>query len=547
MNSKLLFLKFFIIQILKTCRKKVIREYVFSHSLLKKKLKFRDSVKRKMFRKILVANRGEIAVRIMRTCKEIGIKTVAIYSSADTRSIHRFYADEDYFIGDAKPKESYLNIEKIIDVAKKSGAEAIHPGYGFLSENPEFARRCEEEGIVFIGPSPKVLEISGSKVKSREIVKSAGVPIVPGSPTLESLGDAIEWAEKIGYPVAVKASGGGGGIGIVIAKNEEELKSAYEKSKAFGEKYFRDPTVYIEKWLERPRHIEVQILSDGKNYVHLFERECSIQRRNQKIIEETPSPALNDELRETVCKFALKSAKKVGYKNAGTFEFLYCNGNFYFLEINARIQVEHTITEIVTGVDIVKEQIKIASGEEIDFGQEDVKMRENAIEFRIYAEDPLNFIPMSGTIQYYRSPGGYGIRLDSGIHFGCRIPEEYDPLISKLTVFGRNRREVIARAKRALLEYIIVGVTTNIPLHLAILDDEEFFKGNLSTRFIQERNIQEKVPQYIEKYLCYQERLSKIFFEAEKEKIEQYYKIRRKVSEEEITEKLWKIYISLGY
>lgn len=500
-----------------------------------------------MFRKILVANRGEIAVRIMRTCKEIGIKTVAIYSSADTRSIHRFYADEDYFIGDAKPKESYLNIEKIIDVAKKSGAEAIHPGYGFLSENPEFARRCEEEGIVFIGPSPKVLEISGSKVKSREIVKSAGVPIVPGSPTLESLGDAIEWAEKIGYPVAVKASGGGGGIGIVIAKNEEELKSAYEKSKAFGEKYFRDPTVYIEKWLERPRHIEVQILSDGKNYVHLFERECSIQRRNQKIIEETPSPALNDELRETVCKFALKSAKKVGYKNAGTFEFLYCNGNFYFLEINARIQVEHTITEIVTGVDIVKEQIKIASGEEIDFGQEDVKMRENAIEFRIYAEDPLNFIPMSGTIQYYRSPGGYGIRLDSGIHFGCRIPEEYDPLISKLTVFGRNRREVIARAKRALFEYIIIGVTTNIPLHLAILDDEEFFKGNLSTRFIQERNIQEKVPQYIEKYLCYQERLSKIFFEAEKEKIEQYYKIRRKVSEEEITEKLWKIYISLGY
>ncbi|MCX8151703.1 MAG: acetyl-CoA carboxylase biotin carboxylase subunit [Archaeoglobaceae archaeon] len=499
-----------------------------------------------MFKKILVANRGEIAIRVMRTCREMGIKTVAIYSSADIKALHRFYADEDYFVGKANPKESYLNIEKIIEIAKKSKAEAIHPGYGFLSENPEFAKRCEEEGIVFIGPSPKVLEVSGSKVESRKMIKEAGVPIIPGSTELKSLDDAFEWAKKLNYPVAIKASGGGGGIGITIARNDEELESAYERSKSFGEKYFRDPTVYMEKWLERPRHIEVQVLSDGENYVYLGERECSIQRRNQKVIEETPSPVINAELRKKIGELAVKGAKKIKYKNAGTFEFLYENGNFYFLEINARIQVEHTITEMVTGVDIVKQQIKIAAGEELEFGQEDVEIRGHAMEFRIYAEDPIDFIPASGTIQYYRSPGGYGIRLDSGVHFGCRIPEEYDPLISKLTVFGNNREEVIARARRALQEYIIIGVTTNIPLHLAILDDVEFLKGNLSTRFINEREIQKRVPLYLEEYLKKQERLSNIFFEIEKEKIREAYK-PKKVSEEEMTERLWKIYTSLGY
>ncbi|MEM2403497.1 MAG: biotin carboxylase N-terminal domain-containing protein, partial [Archaeoglobaceae archaeon] len=311
-----------------------------------------------MFKKILVANRGEIAIRIMRACRELGIKSVAIYSSADERALHRYYADEAYYVGRSHPRESYLNIEAIIKIAKQSEAEAIHPGYGFVSENPEFAERCEEEGIVFIGPSSDVLRISGSKVESREKMISAGVPVIPGSPALETIDDAYKWAEKVGYPVAVKASGGGGGIGITIAKNEEELESAFVKSSSFGEKYFGDPTVYIEKWLAKPRHIEVQILSDGKNFIHLGERECSVQRRNQKIVEETPSPIVNEETREKIGRIAIKGAKSLGYKNAGTFEFLYENGNFYFLEINARLQVEHTITEIVTGVDIVKEQIR---------------------------------------------------------------------------------------------------------------------------------------------------------------------------------------------
>jgi pyruvate carboxylase subunit A len=502
-----------------------------------------------MFRKILVANRGEIAIRVMRACRELGIKSVAIYSSADERALHRFYADEAYFVGKAHPKESYLNIDAIIEIAKKSGAEAIHPGYGFLSENPEFAERCEEEGITFIGPSSKVLRISGSKIESREKMISAGLPVIPGSPALKNVEEACEWAEKIGYPVAIKASGGGGGIGIAIARSKDEIEAAFNKSRSFGEKFFGDSKVYMEKWLTRPRHIEVQILSDGKNFVSLGERECSIQRRNQKLIEETPSPALNDELREEIGKIAIRGAKSIGYKNAGTFEFLYENGKFYFLEINARLQVEHTITEIVTGIDIVKEQIRIAYGEELEFGQEDIETRGHAMEFRIYAEDPVSFVPFSGKIEFYRSPGGLGIRLDSAVHIGCTIPDEYDPMISKLTVFGRNRREVIWRARRALSEYIITGITSNIPLHMAIVEDEEFFKGNIHTRFIEERRILEKVPSYVEKYLQIQEKMIKIFAEYEEEKFKE--KIRRsyrpiKAKNGEIEERLWQIYTSLG-
>jgi len=504
-----------------------------------------------MFKKILVANRGEIAIRIMRTCREMGIKTVAIYSSADENALHRYYADEAYYVGRSDPKDSYLNIERIVEIAKKSGVEAIHPGYGFISENHIFAKRCEEEGIVFIGPPPEVLEISGSKVEARKRMKSARVPIVPGSPALRTLDQAFKWAEKIGYPVAVKASGGGGGIGITVARNEEELESAFAKSRSFGEKYFRDPTVYLEKWLVRPRHIEVQILGDkSSKVVHLGERECSIQRRNQKIIEETPSPALNDVLREKIGKYAVKGAKSIGYRNAGTFEFLFAEGNFYFLEINARLQVEHTITEIVTGIDIVREQIRIAYGEDIEFDQEDVERRGHAMELRIYAEDPISFLPSSGRIEFYRSPGGYGVRLDSAVSIGSPIPEDYDPMISKLTVFGRTREEVIARAKRSLMEYIILGVTTNIPLHLAILSDKEFEKGNTHTRFLEERKIVEKVPEYIEKYLEAQTRLSRIFLDYESEKIkEQLRKAYRAatVTNGEIEERLWKIYTSLGH
>ncbi|TDA26725.1 MAG: acetyl-CoA carboxylase biotin carboxylase subunit [Archaeoglobi archaeon] len=503
-----------------------------------------------MFKKILVANRGEIAIRIMRTCRELGIKSVAIYSSADENALHRYYADEAYYVGKADPKDSYLNIERIVEIAKKSGAEAIHPGYGFISENPLFAKRCEEEGIVFIGPPPKVLEISGSKIEARKRMRSAGVPIVPGSPAISSLDRAFKWAEKIGYPVAVKASAGGGGIGITVVRNEGELESAFTKSKTFGEKYFKDPTVYIEKWLSRPRHIEVQILGDDSNVVQLGERECSIQRRNQKLIEETPSPALNEELREKIGKYAVKGAKSIGYKNAGTFEFLYSDGNFYFLEINARLQVEHTITEIVTGVDIVREQIRVAYGEGIGFGQEEVERRGHAMELRIYAEDPVSFLPSGGRIEFYRSPGGYGVRLDSAVSIGSAIPEDYDPMISKLTVFGRTRAETIARGKRSLMEYIILGVTTNIPLHLAVLSDEEFERGNIHTKFLEERRIHEKVPYYIERYLEAQAKLSRIFMDYESEKIkEQLKKAYRTVavSNGEIEERLWKIYTSLGH
>ncbi|MEM1671047.1 MAG: acetyl-CoA carboxylase biotin carboxylase subunit [Archaeoglobaceae archaeon] len=504
-----------------------------------------------MFRKILVANRGEIAIRVMRTCRELGIKSVAIYSSADENALHRYYADEAYYVGKSDPKDSYLNIERILEIAKKAGAEAIHPGYGFVSENPMFSKRCEEEGIVFIGPPPKVLEISGSKVEARKRMKSARIPIVPGSPALKSIDQAYKWAEKIGYPVAVKASGGGGGIGISVAWNEKELELAFAKSRTFGEKYFRDPTVYLEKWLVRPRHIEVQVLADKKtNVIYLGERECSVQRRNQKVIEETPSPALDEELREQIGRYAVRGAKSIGYQNAGTFEFLYENGKFYFLEINARLQVEHTITEIVTGIDIVREQIKIAYGEDLSYGQEDIDPRGHAMELRIYAEDPINFLPSGGRIEFYRSPGGYGVRLDSAVSIGSAIPEDYDPMISKLTVFGRDRAEVIARGKRALIEYIILGVTTNIPLHLAILSDEEFEKGNIHTKFLEERKIPEKVPYYIEKYLEAQEKLSKIFKDYETEKIrDQLRKSYRAmpVDNGKIEERLWRIYTSLGH
>ncbi len=463
-----------------------------------------------MFRKVLVANRGEIAVRVMRSCKELGIKTVAIYSDADVRSFHRVYADECYYIGKPEPSDSYLNIEKIIDVAKKSGAEAIHPGYGFLAENPEFARRCEEEGIVFIGPSADVIEAMGSKVNARKLMKEAGVPVIPGSDEVRDVEEAKDFAEKIGYPVVVKASGGGGGIGITIARNEEELVRAFERSKKLGEKYFRDSTVYIEKYLSKPRHIEFQILADDK-VIHLGERECSIQRRHQKLIEEAPSPIFDEEMREKFGKIAVKGAKHIGYKNAGTMEFLYQDGEIFFLEMNTRLQVEHTITEMVTGIDIVKEQLRIASGEGISVDQEDVVIRGHAIECRINAEDPINFLPRTGKITHYRSPGGPGIRVDSGIHMGYEIPPYYDSMISKLIAWGRTREEAIARMRRALYEYIIEGVETNIPFHIVVLNDEEFARGNTHTRFVEERKIVERVKAVMSSISHLKKRLDEIF------------------------------------
>uniref|UniRef100_A0A7C3RCZ4 Acetyl-CoA carboxylase biotin carboxylase subunit n=1 Tax=Archaeoglobus fulgidus TaxID=2234 RepID=A0A7C3RCZ4_ARCFL len=504
-----------------------------------------------MFSKILVANRGEIAVRVMRACRELGIKSVAVYSSADRKSFHRVYADECYYLGKADPRSSYLNIDRIIEIAKKSGAEAIHPGYGFLAENAEFAERCEEEGIVFIGPSPEVIRIAGSKVRSRESMHKAGVPVIPGSPKLESVDEAREWAEKLGYPVALKASGGGGGIGIVVINNPEELEEAFRKSKKLGEKYFKDSTVYLEKYLAKPRHIEVQILADHYgNVIHLGERECSIQRRHQKLIEEAPSPALNEEMREELGKLAVKGAKEINYTNAGTFEFLYENGNFYFLEINSRLQVEHTITEIVTGIDIVKYQILIASGEKLRHRQEDIRIRGHAIECRINAEDPVNFYPRSGRIVHYRSPGGIGIRVDSGIHMGYRIPEEYDSMISKLIAYGENRMEAIARMKRALYEYIIEGVETNMPFHLAVMNDEEYVKGNIHTKFVEERNIAQKVKEYMASFRTIKAKLDEIFRESEfsEEEISaivtaiDLYEER----ENEIEQRIWNAIFSLG-
>jgi len=504
-----------------------------------------------MFSKILVANRGEIAVRVMRACRELGIKSVAVYSSADRKSFHRVYADECYYLGKADPRSSYLNIDRIIEIAKKSGAEAIHPGYGFLAENAEFAERCEEEGIVFIGPSPEVIRIAGSKVRSRESMHKAGVPVIPGSPKLESVDEAREWAEKLGYPVALKASGGGGGIGIVVINNPEELEEAFRKSKKLGEKYFKDSTVYLEKYLAKPRHIEVQILADHYgNVIHLGERECSIQRRHQKLIEEAPSPALNEEMREELGKLAVKGAKEINYTNAGTFEFLYENGNFYFLEINSRLQVEHTITEIVTGIDIVKYQILIASGEKLRHRQEDIRIRGHAIECRINAEDPVNFYPRSGRIVHYRSPGGIGIRVDSGIHMGYRIPEEYDSMISKLIAYGENRMEAIARMKRALYEYIIEGVETNMPFHLAVMNDEEYVKGNIHTKFVEERNIAEKVKEYMASFRTIKAKLDEIFRESEFSE-EEISAIVTAIDlhegrENEIEQRIWQAIFSLG-
>ncbi len=469
-----------------------------------------------MFSKILIANRGEIAIRVMRACKELDIKTVAIYSSADKRSFHRVYADEAYLIGKAEPKDSYLNIEKILNIAKKSGAEAIHPGYGFLAENPEFAKRCEEEGIVFIGPKPKTIKEMGSKLNARKLMKEAGVPIVPGSPKINSLEEAIEWAEKIGYPVAIKASGGGGGIGISIAKNEKEIEKAYTRSKTMGEKYFKDSSVYIEKYLPKPRHIEFQILADGYgNTVHLGERDCSIQRRHQKVIEEAPSPVVDEETREKIGKIVVKGAKHIKYTNAGTMEFLYYDGQFYFLEMNTRIQVEHPVTEMITGIDIVKHQIRIAYGEELGLSQEDISFRGHAIECRIYAEDPVNFMPKTGLIVHYRSPGGIGVRVDSGVFMGCEITPYYDPMISKLIVWGNDRMEAVNRLKRALSGYVIDGIETNLPLHMTIVRDEAFIRGDVHTKFIEERNIIEKVKHFSEDYIPLKKKLAEVFWTAE--------------------------------
>jgi acetyl-CoA carboxylase biotin carboxylase subunit len=442
-----------------------------------------------LFKKILIANRGEIALRIIRTCKELGIKTVAVYSEADRYSLHVRFADEAVCIGPGPSKESYLNIPRIIAAAEITNAEAIHPGYGFLAENAMFAEICESSGIKFIGPTPDAIEAMGDKALAKETMRKAGVPVIPGSDgVVETLEQAREIANEIGYPIMLKAAAGGGGKGMRMVRNDEELENAWQTARAEAEAAFGNPAVYIEKFIEKPRHIEIQILADEHgNVIHLGERDCSIQRRHQKLIEESPSPIVTPELREAMGQAAVKGAKSVKYRNAGTIEFLVDkDGNFYFMEMNTRIQVEHPVTEMVYGIDIVREQIRIASGEKLGIKQKQIKPNGHAIECRINAEDPFNgFRPSPGKITALHFPGGFGVRVDSHIYQEYVVPPYYDSMIAKLIVHAKNRDEAIARMLRALDEFVIEGIHTTIPFHIKILNSPQFRSGvDYDTKYI---------------------------------------------------------------
>lgn len=445
-------------------------------------------------KKILIANRGEIAIRVMRTCRELDIETVAIYSEADRTSLHVRYAHEAYYVGKAPSSESYLNIEKILEVAKKSGADAIHPGYGFLSENSTFARRCAEEGIIFIGPSPEVIVQMGDKIQAREAMMKAEIPVVPGTEgEIKSEDEALSIIREIGLPVMIKASAGGGGKGMRLVKNEADIVSSVRAARSEAKAAFGDDAVYIEKYITSPHHIEFQILADQHgNTIHLFERECSVQRRHQKMIEETPSPLMTPELREEMGRSAVEAARAVNYVGAGTIEFLVDNNlNYYFLEMNTRLQVEHPITERVTGIDLVKQQIYVAEGRELEFGQEELKQLGHAIECRVYAEDPdNNFMPSAGKVYKISDPLGLGVRTDGYVYEGYEIPIYYDPMISKLIVWGKTRTEAIARMRRALYEYKITGVKTSIKMLERVMKNENFIAGNYDTHFIEKNQEQ---------------------------------------------------------
>ena len=442
-----------------------------------------------MLKKVLIANRGEIAVRVIRACREMGIRTVAIYSEADKDALHVKLADQAICIGPAPSSKSYLNIKAILEAACLTGADSIHPGFGFLSENANFAKICEEMGIKFIGPNYKLIELLGNKSKAKETMKKTGVPVVPGSEGLiNSKKEAVEIAEKIKYPVILKASAGGGGKGIRIAHNKEELEKAYSLVKQEAKISFNDDSIYIEKFVENPRHVEIQVLADEHgNGIHLGERDCSVQRRNQKIIEETPASIINDETRKKMGEVAVKAVKEIGYTNAGTIEFLVDkNKDFYFMEMNTRVQVEHPVTEMVTGIDIIKEQIKIASGEKLTIKQKDVKVNGHSMEARINAENPdKNFMPCPGIITGLHIPGGNGIRVDTAIYSGYTIPPTYDSMIVKVIVHGKTREESIAKLKSAVAELVVDGITTNADFILKILDNENFKKNNYDTSFIE--------------------------------------------------------------
>lgn len=439
-----------------------------------------------MFEKVLIANRGEIALRIHRACREMGIRTVAVHSEADANAMHVRLADEAVCIGPARSIDSYLNKSAIISAALVTGADAIHPGFGFLSENADFAEMVEEHGITFIGPTAAQMRKMGDKITARQAAIEAGIPVTPGSPSLDTLEDAKKWAHEIGYPVIIKAKDGGGGKGMKVAFGDDDIKEAYTMARAEAKAAFPTDVVYMEKYLQKPRHIEMQILADKYgNVVHLGERDCSIQRNNQKVIEESPSPALNQAQREEIGEIVRKAITQIGYFNAGTLEFLYEDGKFYFLEMNTRLQVEHPVTEAVSGIDIVREQIRIASGAALGFEQKDIKFNGHAIECRINAETPETFTPCPGKITEWHAPGGLGVRVDSEIYSGYAIPPFYDSMIAKLIVHAPTRNAAIMRMRRALEEFVIEGVQTTIPLHQEIISQQEYIDGMYNIHWLE--------------------------------------------------------------
>ena len=440
-----------------------------------------------MFDKILIANRGEIALRIHRACQEMGIQTVAVHSTADSDAMHVRLADESVCIGPPSATDSYLNMASVISAAIITNAEAIHPGYGFLSENANFAQMVTEHGFTFIGPSADHIRAMGDKISAKETMKKAGVPLVPGSDgSVKDIDDAARTAQRIGYPVLIKASAGGGGRGMKVANSDDEIESAFTTARSEAKAAFGNDEVYMEKYLTHPRHIEVQILADSQgNVVHLGERDCSLQRRHQKVLEEAPSPCLNTAERTRIGNIAVDAIKTMGYLGAGTLEFLYQDGEFYFIEMNTRVQVEHPITEMISGIDIVREQIRIASGSPLSFTQDEIKFNGHAIECRINAENPDTFLPMPGRVRDYHPPGGLGVRVDSALYAGYRIPSNYDSLIAKLIVHGQTRNECLMRLKRALKEFVVDGVETTIPLHQRLIAARDFINGNYDIHWLE--------------------------------------------------------------
>ncbi|MAH05665.1 MAG: acetyl-CoA carboxylase biotin carboxylase subunit [Alphaproteobacteria bacterium] len=442
-----------------------------------------------MFKKILIANRGEIALRIIRACREMGVQSVVVHSTADANSMAVRLADESVCIGPPAGKDSYLNIPAILSAATVTGAEAIHPGYGFLSENAQFARMVEEHGFAFIGPKPEHIETMGDKVTAKQTVKQLGLPVVPGSEgALNSVEEGIAFAREAGFPVIIKASSGGGGRGMKLVEREEDFAEQYSTARSEAAANFGDDTVYVEKYLGRPRHIEIQVFGDEHgNAIHLGERDCSLQRRHQKVLEEAPSPVLTEEERQEIGQLSAETVRKMGYRGAGTIEYLYEDGNFYFMEMNTRIQVEHPVTEMITGIDLIQEQIRVAAGEELSLNKDRIRFRGHAIELRINAEDPDTFTPCPGTITQFHCPGGLGVRFDSAIYNGYKIPPYYDSMVGKLIIHARNRDECIRRARRAIVETVIDGVKTTLPLHDWILQQPEFHSGDYTIHWLEKQ------------------------------------------------------------